>query len=181
MRRGGRLSVYQAARTWYSAHGAGRFDLLIDEVNTRPFGCARWAAGTPTVALVHQVAREIWSCEFPPPLSWAGRYLAEPHWLRSLRGTPVLTVSASSRESLREHGIRDSRLVPEGISRRPRPAVPREPRPTVMFLGRLAPSSRSTTSSKPSGNCAASCRPRTCGSSGTGRSARGWSGPRHLG
>ncbi|MEU8530523.1 MULTISPECIES: glycosyltransferase family 4 protein [Streptomyces] len=138
-RRGSRLTVYKEARAWYAAQPAGRHDLLIDEVNTRPFGCARWARGTPTVALVHQVAREIWSAEFPPPLSWAGRHLAEPYWLRSLRGTPVLTVSPSSRDSLREYGLRDLHLVPEGITRRPRPSVPREERPTVVFLGRLAP------------------------------------------
>ncbi|MQS12097.1 glycosyltransferase family 4 protein [Streptomyces kaniharaensis] len=139
VRRGGKLGVYAAARAWYARHGAGRFDLLIDEVNTRPFGCASWAGGTPVVALVHQVAREIWSAEFPPPLSWAGRYLAEPLWLHSLRRTPVLTVSASSSDSLREYGIRDIWLVPEGISRRPRPAIPRQARPTVISVGRLAP------------------------------------------
>lgn len=139
VRRGSRFGVYREARDWYAAHGAGRFDLLIDEVNTRPFGCARWAAGTPVVALVHQVAQEIWAKEFPAPLSWAGRYLAEPHWLRSLRGTPVLTVSRSSRDSLAEYGLRDVRVVPEGIDRRVRPDVPRESRPTVVVLGRLAP------------------------------------------
>ncbi|MFC1419129.1 glycosyltransferase family 4 protein [Streptacidiphilus cavernicola] len=138
VRRGSRLGVYRQARHWYAAYGRGRFDLLVDEVNTRPFGCYRWSGGTPTVALVHQVAREIWSAEFPPPLSWAGRHLAEPAWLRSLRGTPVLTVSPSSRDSLRDYGLTDVRLVPEGITRRPRPAVGRETAPTIAVLGRLA-------------------------------------------
>ncbi|MFB7946235.1 glycosyltransferase family 4 protein [Kitasatospora phosalacinea] len=139
VRGGGPLGVYRAARQWYASHGAGRFDLLVDEVNTRPFGCAAWSAGTPTVALVHQVAREIWDARFPPPLSWLGRYVAEPLWLRSLRGTPVLTVSPSSRESLRAYGLRDLHLVPEGHTRRARPQVAREQVPTVAFLGRLSP------------------------------------------
>ncbi|MFC1437427.1 glycosyltransferase family 4 protein [Streptacidiphilus sp. N1-10] len=139
VRRGGTLGVYRQARAWYAAQPRGRFDLLVDEVNTRPFGCGRWPGGTPAVALVHQVAREVWSARFPAPLSWAGRHLAEPHWLRSLNGTPVLTVSRSSRDSLQEYGVRDIRLVPEGLARSPRPEVPREPHPTVVVLGRLAP------------------------------------------
>jgi glycosyltransferase involved in cell wall biosynthesis len=51
---------------------------------------------------------------------------------------PTLTVSESSRRSLAHYGLRDLTLVPEGIDRRPRPDVPRESRPTIVFLGRLA-------------------------------------------
>ena len=35
----GRLGVYDAARRWYESAGRGSFDLIIDEVNTRPFFC----------------------------------------------------------------------------------------------------------------------------------------------
>ena len=60
VRRGNRHSVYRLARRYYRRECRGRFDLVIDEVNTRPFGCASWVRDTPVVAVVHQLAREVW-------------------------------------------------------------------------------------------------------------------------
>ncbi|MEU8135601.1 glycosyltransferase family 4 protein [Streptodolium elevatio] len=140
VRAGGQLGVHRAARIWYRealARGE-RFDLLIDEVNTRPFGCARWSGGVPTVALVHQVARETWNCELPWPVAMVGRHVLEPRWLRALADVPVLTVSPSSRRSLRAYGLRRIELVPEGVDTRTRPSVPREVRPTLAHVGRLS-------------------------------------------
>jgi glycosyltransferase involved in cell wall biosynthesis len=138
VRRGSRFGVYRAAREYYRAEGRGRFDLVVDEVNTRPFGAARWVDDAPVVALIHQVCREIWHHEMPLPVALLGRYLLEPAWLRRYRDVPVLTVSPSSRESLLSYGLRRVTVVPVGIGRRTRPEVAREARPTVLFLGRLA-------------------------------------------
>ena len=138
VRRGGRFGVYRAARDYYRRSGRGQFDLVIDEVNTRPFGCAHWVRDAPVVALIHQVCREIWWYEMPLPVAVLGRYLLEPLWLHRYRAVPVLTVSASSRESLQRYGLRNVTIVPEGIARRPRPDVARESDPTIVVLGRLA-------------------------------------------
>jgi glycosyltransferase involved in cell wall biosynthesis len=140
VRRGSRFGVYPAARAYYREHARSRFDLVIDEVNTRPFGCVNWAAGTTVAALIHQVCAEIWHHEMPLPVALLGRYVLEPMWLRRYRDVPVLTVSASSRDSLARHGLRRVAIVPAGIDRRPRPPVPRQPWPTIVFLGRLTPS-----------------------------------------
>jgi glycosyltransferase involved in cell wall biosynthesis/O-antigen/teichoic acid export membrane protein len=142
IRRGGRHSVYGEARRYFERQGRGRFDLVIDEVNTRPFGTARWAQGTPSVALVHQVAREVWFHEMRWPMALLGRYVLEPRWLRNLGQAPVLTVSESSRASLRSYGLSNVWIVPEGQSRVERPAVEREPVPTMVFVGRLAANKR---------------------------------------
>jgi len=137
VRRGGRYGVYRAARDWYSARG-GEFDLVIDEVNTRPFGAVRWA-DAPVVALIHQVACEIWHHTYPWPAAALGRWVLEPAWLRAYRDAPVITVSPSSRDSLAQYGLRRMWTVPAGIAARDRPDVPREHRPTLIVLGRLAP------------------------------------------
>jgi glycosyltransferase involved in cell wall biosynthesis len=142
VRRGSRLGVYSAARTWFQAQPRDRFDLVIDEINTRPFHCAAWAGGTPVVGFAHQVAREVWFSEVPWPAAAFGRWVLEPRWLRALRDVPVLTVSESSRESLREYGIRNISLVPEGLTRRPRPEVAREEVPTIIALSRLVRNKR---------------------------------------
>lgn len=138
VRRGGRLGVYRAARRFWKDVGEGRFDVVVDEINTRPFLTPRWVRGTPVVALIHQLANEIWAYETPFPVSMIGRHLLEPWWLRAYRDVPALTVSESSAESLRRlHGWRDVTVVREGHTQHRVPAVPKEPQPTVVFLGRL--------------------------------------------
>jgi len=138
VRGGGRLGVYRAARRFWNEQPAGRFDVVVDEINTRPFLTPRWVRGTPVVALIHQLAREIWSYETPFPVSVLGRYVLEPWWLRAYRRVPALTVSPSSADSLaRLHGWQDVTVVPEGWTPHPAPDVPKESEPTVVFLGRL--------------------------------------------
>ena len=138
VRAGGRLGVYREARRYWKAKPPGRFDIVVDEINTRPFLTPRWLGGTPIVALIHQLAREIWSYETPFPVSVVGRYVLEPWWLRSYRGVPALTVSESSARSLEEHHAwTDVTVVPEGWTPHEAPSVPKEEAPTVVFLGRL--------------------------------------------
>ena len=138
VRAGGQLGVYRAARRFWSAQPRGAFDVVVDEINTRPFLTPRWVRGTPVVALIHQLAREIWFYETPRPVALVGRHVLEPRWLRLYRDVPALTVSRSSAESLeREHGWRDVTVIPEGSTRHPVPDVPKAEEPTVVFLGRL--------------------------------------------
>lgn len=138
VRRGGRLGVYRAARKFWDDEGRGAFDIVIDEINTRPFLTPRWIGDTPVVALIHQLAREIWFDETPFPVSALGRYVLEPWWLRAYRDVPALTVSQSSAESLeRHHGWRNVTVIPEGYTPHPVPAVAKEAEPTIVFLGRL--------------------------------------------
>lgn len=138
VRAGGRHSVYTMARRWYQTQRRDRFDLVLDAVNTRPFGCASWPGAAPVAALVHQVCREIWFSELPWPVAAAGRWGLEPWWLRRLRDVPVFTVSASSAQSLRDYGLARVQVVGIGGPDPARPPVAREQTPTVVFVGRLA-------------------------------------------
>jgi glycosyltransferase involved in cell wall biosynthesis len=138
IRRGNRLGVYRAAHDFWRYEGRGRYDVVVDEINTRPFLTPRWLRGAPVVALIHQLAREIWFYETPLPIALLGRFVLEPRWLRAYRSVPALTVSRSSADSLRRHyGWLDVTVVPEGLDPHPPPAVAKEPDPTVAFLGRL--------------------------------------------
>ena len=114
IRRGGRLGVYREARRYWRREGDGDYDLVVDCVNTRPFLSPRFVRNVPIVAVIHQVAREVWRYETPWPIAILGRYLLEPAWLRIYRDVPVVTVSESSRESLAEYGLRRVTVVPEG-------------------------------------------------------------------
>jgi len=88
--------------------------------------------------LIHQVCREIWNYQTPLPVAFVGRYLLEPLWLRGYRDVLTVTVSESSKDSLENYGLTRVVVVPEGHhSAGKRPDVPRESRPTIVFVGRL--------------------------------------------
>ena len=142
VRRGGRLGVFAAARRWYRSQPARAYDLVIDEVNTRPFLASRWVTDAPVVALIFQVCREIWWQEMPFPVAVLGRFYLERHWLAAYRTTKVLTISESSRASLAAYGMRDISVVPVGIAPAARPDVAKEAVPTMLFVGRLASNKR---------------------------------------
>lgn len=141
VRRGGRFGVYRKARRFWRERG-GEFDLVVDAVNTRPFHSPSFVKDVPVVALIFQVAVEVWFREFPLPLALLGRYVLEPWWLRQYRGVPCLTISQSSRESLERFGLRDVQIVPVGLCPPPAVEVEKETVPTVIYVGRLAANKR---------------------------------------
>lgn len=137
-RRGGPIDgVYRSARVLYDRSWAD-WDVVVDEVNTRPFGAPRWSRGTPVVAHVHQVAREVWRFETPFPIALAGRFALEPWWLRAYRDTIVTTISRSSAQSLENYNVFRSVDVGVGGVYSVRSSVPcRQDVPTVVAVGRI--------------------------------------------
>lgn len=142
IRRGGRLGVYREARRFWRREGNGQFDVIIDEVNTRPFLTPRYVRGTPIVALIHQLAKEVWRYEVPVPIGLAGRYLFEPKWLRAYHSIPVMTVSPSSAASFVPYGIPHAMPLPIGSAPIKVPDVSKEQLPTIVFVARLVESKR---------------------------------------
>lgn len=143
VRRGGVFGVYREARWFYETEGRGRYDLVVDQVNTRPFLCPAYVKDTRLVGFIHQVAMEVWDYELPRPLGFIGRHWLEPRWLKQYADTPVLTVSASSASSLVPYGLTAVTVVPEGL-RLPRelPKSTKAPHPTLIFVGRMAANKR---------------------------------------
>ncbi|KJE75558.1 glycosyltransferase family 4 protein [Ferrimicrobium acidiphilum] len=146
VRRGGRLGVYREARRFWMREGHGNFDFVIDEVNTKPFGCPEWVKDVPVVALIHQVAREIWLHETWLPVALLGRFWLERRWLASYRDTTTVTVSASSKQSLEAYGLRNVTIVPEGMDPMPASLMSDPPHKeetlTFAFVGRLSSNKR---------------------------------------
>lgn len=143
VRRGGRLGVYPAAWRWWREEGRRRgFDLVIDEVNTIPFGTPMWVRDAAVVGLIHQTAQEVWTAEMGP-LGHVGAAI-EPLLLRPYRDLPVATVSPSSKESLLAMGLRNVTVLPQGTDPMPIPSLQVEApgRPTLIWVGRLAANKR---------------------------------------
>ncbi len=84
IRSGGRFSVYGEAKKFYlKRFKSEHFDLIVDEINTRPFFAHSFIEnGEHVIALIHQLAKEYWFYETSLPLSALGYYYLENKWLR---------------------------------------------------------------------------------------------------
>ena len=141
IRVGNRYTVYREARRLWEAGSLPRADLIVDVVNTRPFLTPLWPDRPPVVALIYQVAEDVWHHEFPYPVAVAGRRL-ERRWLRRYADVPTLTISEDSRQSLEQCGLRNVSIIPVGLDVHPVQPAEKENRPTIIFVGRLASNKR---------------------------------------
>jgi len=139
IRRGNPITVYHHAKNIFLGRFAGKVDVAIDEVNTRPFLASGYVDGsTRLFALIYQLAREFWSYETPFPISWLGRYWLEDRWLRRYRSVPTFTISESTRDDLIRLDFRDVTVVPPGVSLVPLERLPeKDDVPTLVYVARL--------------------------------------------
>lgn len=137
VRDGGKYTVYNKAKHHYEINKQD-YDIIIDEINTRPFLTPKFVRDKPILAIFHQLAREFWFYETSFPLNYLGYYYLENKWLSYYRNVPVITVSNSSKSDLLLMGFKNVFIVPEGLNVTPLPSVREESNsPTVVFIGRL--------------------------------------------
>jgi len=137
IRAGGKYSVYSQAKKYYKREFRGNVDLVIDEINTKPFMTIKFAE-EPVLAVIHQLAREYWFYETPFPMSYIGYYFLEDRWLRSYADIPVVTVSASTKRDLKDIGLKRIFIVHNGLNVKPVNEVPeKSKRPSIIFVGRM--------------------------------------------
>ncbi|MGI0015725.1 MAG: glycosyltransferase family 4 protein [Nitrososphaera sp.] len=137
VRRGHKKSVYHHAKEFYQMN-MNDFDMVVDEINTKPFNTPTFVRNKPIIAVIHQLAREFWFYETKFPVNLIGYYIMEKYWLRKYRRIPTITVSNSTKDDLLKLGFEKISIVPEGISCEPlvEPAK-KEDVPTLLFVGRL--------------------------------------------
>lgn len=141
-RGGGRVSVYRQARRLFKQQMADWPDLIIDEMNTLPFGCAFYSR-KPSVLLAYQLARQVWFFQARFPLSITG-FLVEPLYLFALsrRYKTVLTESESTRRDMSRFGFpaRNVHVFRVGTDLQPLAALGKKTaRDNVLVLGSIRP------------------------------------------
>ena len=137
VRRGTKFNVYAKARAYY-VNNANNFDLVVDEINTRPFFTPRFARGKKIIALIHQLAREFWFYETSPFIALMGYCFLEKLWLKNYIGIPTVTVSESTKKDLIKLGFKNIFLIPNGLNALPLNGVPKKDvRPTIAYVGRM--------------------------------------------
>jgi glycosyltransferase involved in cell wall biosynthesis len=136
VREGGKYTVYGRGRSYFKKNKE-KYDLVIDEVNPRPFLNPRILDGKPVLVLFHQMIREEWFYEMPFPLNYICNFY-ENRWLIPYRLTPTLTVSMSSKKDLEGIGFKNVNVIPMGISIKSLNEIrQKEDDTTITFIGRL--------------------------------------------
>jgi glycosyltransferase involved in cell wall biosynthesis len=136
VRIGGKYTVYGRGRSYFKSH-RDMYDLVIDEVNPRPFLDPSILDGKPALVLFHQMIREEWFYETPFPLSYFLNFY-ENRWLLPYRNTLTLAVSPSSKKDLEGIGFKNVKVLPMGNSSETLNEIrEKEDNPTVAFIGRL--------------------------------------------
>ena len=145
VRSGGKYSVYGRARQFYEKRFSKEgFDVVIDEVNTRPFFAPKFAVnGEKVVSLIHQLAREYWFYETPFPVNYIGYHFLEDRWLKNYVDVPTVTVSESTKRDLLNLGFKRVFVVSEGLNFEPLKVIPeKESFPVIVYVGRLRQAKR---------------------------------------
>lgn len=132
------IPVHFWAFWYYWTKFRGRFDLVIDEIHGIPFFTPLFVKERK-VALICEVANEIWGQMFAFPWSMIG-LLTEKFYFYVYKKTNFLTISLSTQKDLISAGIPKEKItiLPMGVTLYPlkkRPA--KEKQPTLIFVGRL--------------------------------------------
>jgi glycosyltransferase involved in cell wall biosynthesis len=144
-RTGGRFSVYLKARKLYKKQLKDWPDLVIDEMNTIPFGAAFYSKKR-TILLSYQLARQVWFYQMPFPVSVIG-FLLEPVYLFILSRVSheVITESESTRLDMARFGFdkNNTSVIRVGLSLQPLQTLPKkDDTSSILFLGALRPMKR---------------------------------------
>jgi glycosyltransferase involved in cell wall biosynthesis len=138
VRDGGKFTIYIKAKRYYTSN-QDNFDLIVDEINGRPFMTPRFVKEKPIIALFHQSIKEEWFYETFFPLNMLCYFYLEKKWMSYYKNIKTITVSNSSKEDLiSSYGIKNIEIAPVGLSVKPIEKIPiKEDSPTIVFIGRM--------------------------------------------
>lgn len=132
------------ALSYYFRKLRGKFDIVIEVVNTAPYFSVFFGKKSRRFLFYHQLAREIWFHEAPPGMSHFGYYALEPVATRLLShaDATTITVSESTRADLARYGFDPKRthIISEGIEIEPLTdltLVKKFAKPTLLSFGAM--------------------------------------------
>jgi glycosyltransferase involved in cell wall biosynthesis len=126
----------------YITQWRNQYDFIVDEYHGVPTGMPLYVK-KPMLAVIHEVAGDIWQKMFKFPISYFGQYIAEPLVLSTYKSTKILTVSDSTKNDLIKFGIAEENIsvIQNGVESQPENILERskEVTPTLVYLSELRP------------------------------------------
>lgn len=138
-----RYNVHFFAMLYYLKNLRGKYDIIIDEVNTAPFFPVFYKKKERVILFFHQLAREIWFLEAPILAPVFYFFEAIYLWILSLFNTEVIAMSESTKKDLIRFGFKEKNIsiISEGISFSPlenlEESLQKEKNFTMLFFGTL--------------------------------------------
>lgn len=148
VRRGGRLTVFGRVPVSETLRRMGRRDALVEIWNGMPWLSPLWCR-SPRVLVLHHIHGPMWNQMFPAPVAALGRALESRIAPPFYRRTPTVTTSDDTRRELLDLGWRPDLVTtgPVGVDPWFAPGegdwwATKDPRPTLLVVGRQAPVKR---------------------------------------
>jgi len=133
----------ESPKKYYLKHKSD-YDFIVDVHNGKPFHTPKFVKNIPILLLVHQLEKEKWYYETRFPLNVI-LFRMEQRWLKQYSGTPTAAVSESTKKDLSELGIKNIRIITEGLDFTPLQNIPKKSiKPLILFIGRLKKIKRPT-------------------------------------
>jgi len=133
---GGKYGVYPRSAMKYYFDLRGRYDAIVDEINTIPFFTPLYAK-EPVVAFIHQLAADVLYEQLPWPQAtlWA---CLEPKVIRLYERSLIVT-SRSTKQDLVKLGIPEARVrtIDYGVDRRTYRPGKKADFPSILYVGRI--------------------------------------------
>lgn len=130
------LGIYYEGHQWLKSHAA-QYDFIVDQLNTFGFlsPVIKLPRSVTPIAMIHQLAKDIWRYEVPQPLDRLG-WAMEQRMLRYYRALPFITVSPSTLNDVRSMGWSGvHKIIPNGVVLGT--PSPKTTHPVITFLGRV--------------------------------------------
>lgn len=118
IRKGRGIFHYFFAVNFYIKNFKGKFDVIVEEVNTIPYFLNLFNKQEKTFLFYHQLAEKVWFYQVIFPLSLLGYILEYIYtWLQGkINKLSVITVSNSTKKDLLRYGFNDDiKIIREGI------------------------------------------------------------------
>lgn len=118
------ITIQHIGKKWYAYCGLfhliiffkyitawkNQFDFIVDEYHGVATGMPLYVK-KPILAVIHEVAGNIWQKMFPFPISYFGQYSLEPLMLNLYKKTPILVGSLSTKNDLVKEGIPEKNIT----------------------------------------------------------------------
>ena len=141
IRKGGSYQSFLRSIAAGLIHRDGPRDAVVEVWNGFPFFTPLWTQ-CPNIAILHHFHGPLWPTVLPTPLAGFGSLIEKVIAPPIYRQTPIVTLSQSSRNTLREETRlkeKNISVVQPGISEDFFPGGSLAPEPTVVAVGRLTP------------------------------------------
>lgn len=136
-RRGGSITVYLLAPFYY-LFSKNKFDVVVDQIHGLPFFTPLYVR-KPKIALIHEVASEIWDYMFPFPVNKIGKSI-EPFYFKLYKNVKFWTDANSTIDDLEKNGIKRKNCIAINcpINNKTLNKIPtKEKKPTFIFVSRV--------------------------------------------